>query len=786
MRGKLCAAAIVIVMLAAACTGDENGGPAGGSPMNSASTTVPPTSSASTSTSSTPSDPSLDTSAAKIETAESAGRITAAVATMYRVFAVHADDRLPTEFRAGELNLSATQVMDEANGVFADPAVPAATRAAIKPYLVPPPFEESWARYGGVPVSSPSGSGPPPSPGPVDPDKPLCSPLSVGDWKFVEGASSPVRVWWHDSLPARAAYAAEVRDEMDRSLWKNVTDYFGHGPLTDDGICSLGGKRLDIYLLSAARGIDGATVGIGGGSCRSGLRTYIELSVAQRESADGRATLLSSAAHELAHAVLVGGSLAGSDCRREYGWLEEATARWVEQWAYPAVDGERQNDGGYAGSALFQRPSEALEVEEYSHSANVWVYLLYLQHVVGEGVVRSIWENAVTSTSSIAAVNGAAPFRGTWPGFARALWNQNPVTEFQQWDHLTYAPAVALTKTVSAGDQRIPLDTVIPQRSTRFYRFLFPGSTRQAVTLVNGLSGTSNASVQVLAKQNGSWGTAREVGAEETFCRPPLEELVVIVANTWEQPGATILPAPARTYLELGDEQKCARWSGQVTSTRTWTTQTSWPLAGGGGMQTVTQTVRYTGTVGSGDQRVQEGEVFVPPDSNGIGVRFGPSYTLPVTWQARLTHTDDTASHTETTGRCRPSSLETGTFVTDFQAHDRADDTWSDSSGAASFWMSREAGWLRIRPHSSGHEFVVHHRDRTISSSTCSGSGPGDTGWHESDDRQYAPGPESTIPVQKQGPDPDNQSGSVTTSQTMPDGSTVQTTVTWDLHRISR
>ncbi|HIE37793.1 MAG TPA: hypothetical protein EYP77_01760 [Anaerolineae bacterium] len=129
---------------------------------------------------------------------------------------------------------------------------------------------------------------------------------------------------------------------------------------------------------------------------------------------DRRDNIRVTLAHEFNHAIQVGyDSL-------EALWLMEATATWMEDEVYDAI-----NDNYQFLDELFLYPDVALDTDLGYYHYSRWLFPRYIsEHHGGQATVRNIWEHAVTA-DSLDAVNAALLEVGTdfdtvFPHFAAA------------------------------------------------------------------------------------------------------------------------------------------------------------------------------------------------------------------------------------------------------------------------------------------------------------------------------------------------------------------------------
>lgn len=134
----------------------------------------------------------------------------------------------------------------------------------------------------------------------------------------------------------------------------------------------------------------------------------------------------STVAHEFNHALQF-----GYDGEEPADWLWEATATWMQDEVYDAI-----NDGIEDLYAVFKSPDTCQlayggeeRVEDENHWYGEWIFLRYISENYGHQTVRAIWEQAAT-LDGYAALEAALNAAGTTldetlRGFSIALLTRN-------------------------------------------------------------------------------------------------------------------------------------------------------------------------------------------------------------------------------------------------------------------------------------------------------------------------------------------------------------------------
>lgn len=138
---------------------------------------------------------------------------------------------------------------------------------------------------------------------------------------------------------------------------------------------------------------------------------------------DRRENIQVTLAHEFNHAVQVGYD------GLEALWLMEATATWMEDEVYDAI-----NDNYQFLDKLFLYPDIALDADSALYHYSRWIFVRYVsEHHGGQATVRNMWERAVTA-DSLDAVDAAltevsTSFDAVFPRFAAANYVLSPLPQ---------------------------------------------------------------------------------------------------------------------------------------------------------------------------------------------------------------------------------------------------------------------------------------------------------------------------------------------------------------------
>ncbi len=248
------------------------------------------------------------------------------------------------------------------------------------------------------------------------------------DWTRIE--TTRAAVWYRAADAGAATAASNVAAEIEY-VWSQEKALFGHEPKTDAGRTSNGGDgKLDLYLLPSFRdprhtGAGGVTVPYSDQDSSQPRAVYILIRLESASTVPGaRATV----AHEFFHAI------AATYNNGFNGWLNEATATWMEDHVYPTgiLNMEHVAAGGYLTSG-YKTP-----YDQPADPYHDYLFLFYLARKFNPGLNRDIWNNLV-GKSALDAIDAAIPggFEQRWPEFALYCWDQPDVDQFDKWDQIS-------------------------------------------------------------------------------------------------------------------------------------------------------------------------------------------------------------------------------------------------------------------------------------------------------------------------------------------------------------
>lgn len=385
-------------------------------------------------------------SAELIDDALLSGEISEETALIYKVFADFSDPRLPAEFQGAQRTFGDSHIIDEVQARW-DQLTPAA-QDALRPFLVPPIYNGSWAsaefrqaaeakaKQQPTPTSSElepvSGSGAETGEkeGETSPTEfeQLCTEIQTDRWDSLAAMHSPVRFWWLKSRPEDGAYAQAMMAAMDDDIWPDLTGLMARIPLADSDLpCNGGGPELDIYVAPMISG--GLTVAYPQSGCQESP-VYILLS-----PSTGQAYLT----HEFMHAIQWSYKTLAGFCDPEYDWICEATADWSIDYVYPNDNTEQKSIPAYYNPKI---GPPTLFLKDGQHEYGAYLFFFFLARHFGQpDIIKTAWENT-ESMASLAAVDKAIPggFDAVWPLFAVNNVVEPPYDDYQRWDGLNQKP----------------------------------------------------------------------------------------------------------------------------------------------------------------------------------------------------------------------------------------------------------------------------------------------------------------------------------------------------------
>ena len=430
-----------------------------------------------------------------IDDALVAGKLDEETALIYKVFADFRDPRLPAEFQGSQRTFGDSHIIDEVQARWNQ--LTPATQDALRPFLVPPIYNGSWAspefRQS---AEAEAKQQPTPTQSELDPDtgsgsdngekqgetsptefEQLCTDIQSDLWDSVAAMHSPVRFWWLKSRPEDGAYVQTMMTAMDDEIWPDLTGLMGRVPLSDgDSACNGGGPEFDVYVAPMISG--GLTVAYAPPGCKN-APVYILLSPTV-----GHAFLT----HEFMHAVTWAYDVSSGCKSPEYSWLSEATSDWAIDFVYPDDNTEQDSIPGYYNPKI---GPPTLFLKDGKHEYGAYLFFFFLARHFGQpDIIKTAWENT-ESMASVSAVDKAIPggFDEVWPLFSVNNVVEPPYDDYQRWDNLNQKPSGPLILTKGEVSPNQYYDGVFGLSPlTHYYEWYTFSEDARLITFFNGLA----------------------------------------------------------------------------------------------------------------------------------------------------------------------------------------------------------------------------------------------------------------------------------------------------------
>ncbi len=368
------------------------------------------------------------TSEQLIDEALKAGEIDEGEATLYRAYWAFHDPRLPQKYQS-----STPGTGDVPDEIFVRPdGMSAEVEAQLDTYLIPPSAPGSWYAnlHGNASGLRPRAAGASTSPIPS-----VTPPVPVGNWKSVLAPSGRLHVWWDTAgaMLGDEQTAQEMAAIVD-GIWAQYEALLGVEPLSDGslpGSVNGGDALYDVYLAPLKPDLYGyvsafTKILTGTQPCPARPTFMVLNNVLSIE------TLRVVIAHELFHSFQR--SFSSFDKCGEYGFFQEASAAWAQDFIYPGSNLEHSFTG-FAKDHVFSWP----HWDQYGYSG--FNFLMYLARTQGNGIIGDIFQR-IGAEPLAQAIDDAHPdgLAAAWKEFVLFAWNQPPFDQFKQWDGVTFTP----------------------------------------------------------------------------------------------------------------------------------------------------------------------------------------------------------------------------------------------------------------------------------------------------------------------------------------------------------
>ena len=456
-----------------------------------------------------------------VKQAVAAGKLSAEQGLVYRVFGAFGDRRLPAKF-AGDPAVTEDTVMRDAAAQW--PKLSSAQQKQLRPFFLPPAAPGSWAsRRAGASSSAP---------GKCDSNQ-----LANREWRTMAKPGGHVRLWWLKVDDARIGpRARSFVAEVENTIWPKLVAVFGREPLKDGGQRCFHGldDKLDIYMLRLDRKI--ATTEPYPPDCAA-TPAFIVF------NAGNHMPDRWEVAHEVTHAFQYAYRYKDA-CNAHDNW-DEAIANWGAAYAYPKDDSEHYYPW------LMEYPFNSLLDASYEG----WVFPYAVQQLHGTAPIRAIYDQT-EKKDLVDAIDAGLPggFKKTWPEFALAAWNQDPVSpNFKEWDRFDALPQLVGGKPIEAeklapgptGQAVVDVPLGLKPLTRAYRRFkLGPGITQITIEKPS----YPDLSVQAMIHTaNGGWKTEDWFQKTPVWCpedpRDRPDEIILVLANSSpDQPASGAAP----------------------------------------------------------------------------------------------------------------------------------------------------------------------------------------------------------------------------------------------------
>ena len=452
---------------------------------------------------------SEEPSEALIDEALRAGEIDAETALIYKVWSAFADERLPAPFRGDDTWVSGS--LAPARAVQQWPELSVETRAALRPFLLPPTDADSWFA-----LRSSGSAWPMP-----DENGEILPPTCTGPWSGAawQSADTPLlRVWYVEDAaqPGLAGdRAAEIADTLGGLPWTHLTDLMQEQPMPDqDAPCGGGDPRLDVYFLDYGA--------VTGSSSKAMVLPYYADPVVGTCAPSPSFMLVNSAAgapeaptlaHEFMH-VLQYTRAAPGFCPNfdpVPGWFMEAAAVWAALDVYP----QEQTYAAKMARDYLRDPSAAhWALYPWFRGYRSSLFLLFLTERDNDpDLIRRLLDQASNSGDTHGAFEDLLP--GGWTGamaeFAAALHNVDEDgalrTRLGETEEVT---AGDIDPSWEAGHWGVigAQDLTVAGGASEHFKVAVPSAAR-LVAVRNSFAELGDPKVRVtgrLQRDDGSWG----------------------------------------------------------------------------------------------------------------------------------------------------------------------------------------------------------------------------------------------------------------------------------------
>ena len=552
-----------------------------------------------------------------IERASAAGKISQARALVYRLQAMSGDPRLPAAY-AGPAGEDLPAIVD---AYWSPSQLEPKAAARVARYLArPTDIGANGHAVAELPNTQAAVFVPGSTAAGAEPASSVQRDCTDGNW-VSEVGQHPFRVW----LNCTGSWVEDLRravSTMDVE-WGAMTDVMGE-PRPDDG--TGGDSRMDIYLVGPAQCVperdpcyrlraDEAGRAVPTGP-NDGARTSAFL-VLPRSVVATPQLLSTLLAHEFFHALQFAHNARGLFTSTASHWFVEATA----EWAQSAFARETADEMVYRPQFVdrFQRFDAPLNRSDNAQTGDgyrafIWPYFMQQENAADPAIIGAAWralEGAYNFAAADQALNSVFSFADHFRDFAFRNLNR---------DFLPGSPIVPRyadmdptfpSNAEPEAARRRPVNSIAVEASqappvqyrehldlltSHYWVFVVDPAVRQIDLNLSGLGGGNPvADAAVLTNHgapfSGQWERIRLGAARTTWCRDDpardISLIFLVVSN------AAYQGTPVDGSIEASGMDHCARASGTLTWTQSWSVPASEGHAAAAGHVQVTLDLRF-------------------------------------------------------------------------------------------------------------------------------------------------------------------------------------------------
>ncbi|MFA5022166.1 MAG: hypothetical protein WC508_03745 [Patescibacteria group bacterium] len=339
-----------------------------------------------------PEVPYQETSADKIQAAQTADKITEEQSIVYQVIGLADQTKLPAEFQGAPVSTDDAYLFGLINEKWN--SFSQQTKDALLPFLLPPDDPKSYY--------SPALT--------ADEEKNLWDKLLL----IKPAGAAPATVWVESKpLPQVSVYYDKSREQQDyqNNVWAQTAAVDSVPKFSDLLGIDLTDKKINIYLNS--RGLSGygqASLNpVSNKICVVRIKTGLDQKITQ-----------ATTAHEVFHCYQY---FYGFKYELDMKWLMEATATWAEDFVYHNYNTEHEYD-----SDFFNYTNWDLLSTKASHEYASYLWFYYLTEKAGGGGqdIALALARAKQTNAARQALKSRPDFNDEFKEFSFWNWNQIP------------------------------------------------------------------------------------------------------------------------------------------------------------------------------------------------------------------------------------------------------------------------------------------------------------------------------------------------------------------------